>query len=444
MKKQWISGLLAVLIAIGSVVLLVTTSRAAPGRDIPAQPQTDHSDMGTVESEANVLVLQQSSVITSFAYWPISDTHKGGIRTDNNTDLLKALTPAERANFLKQEISSDFGLRNVTGGTKYHPGIDISTNLTRGIPVVAVANGVVKIVKAGNVMGQWPKNGTKFQPSLAYITIYHPELGVCTKYQHILLAPVKVTAGNQVQAGNVIGYSGPFLACPPSCKNDPDQCTCASYKPHLHFSVIKDEPRRRCWIHHNDMENYYNPLKYYPLLNSDEPVFSPLSIRLYGQTAYSLYGGERVNQMLPLWVSVEVRSSDKDIDEVSMWATSVPYTQVQDIRSSGMPIHTFDYHAGNTKSNNTMYFDNVILDDGGKGAESFSSGFPTSTSWRSFRTSYVYPGITNPNVQSTDTFYVMVDSSWFRYQVYFTFLARDVVGNETHSPYLRTEGWSSP
>lgn len=105
-------------------------------------------------------------------------------------------------------ITSPFGPRNVTGGSKNHKGIDLRART--GDPVFAMLDGVV--TSAG---GQYNT-----------IAISHGN-GLSTKYLH--LSQIGLTPGTKVTAGQEIGKAGG------TGPKGPNQ-----YVPHLHFGLYKD------------------------------------------------------------------------------------------------------------------------------------------------------------------------------------------------------------
>ncbi|MBN1890423.1 MAG: M23 family metallopeptidase [Thermoflexales bacterium] len=425
MKKRHTSTLWAILV-MGAIALLVTASSAAApvagGATVTETAEQAVYDVTGVPS----LPIVEGSATTSFEYWPLEYPDTGLVYVDDPSVLQNVGNE-----FLLTRLNSDFGLRDVISGTKYHPGLDMATE--KGTPVVAVADGIVIEIKAGELMSKWPKEKGKFKPALAYVTIFHPELGICTKYQHIQLSPVNFNVNDNVQAGDIIAYSGPS-ACPSSCQNNPKECSCGSYGAHLHLGVIKEQPHTHCWEYSNSMVMYHNPLEFFPYLNADVPQFSELFVRLLGQTSYSQATGDNtsaiIKQSKPFWVSTEVRSDDKDIDQVSVWISDFLFQDVQDIYAYGNLVYTFDYYSGTSGQNESMYFNQAILTDGGA---SFANGTPPE------RESYVCPGSTGLGLQSNDKFYVLFDPTYWikdNNTYYLTFIARDVLGNETHSHYL--------
>ena len=112
----------------------------------------------------------------------------------------------------KTKISSNFGRRNVSVGTKNHKGIDLST--PSGSPVYAPLDGVVtkSLDTTPNACG-------------GHIRLDHGKLE--TKFCH--LSRMVVRKGQKVKRGTVIGYSG-------GGKGDPHPGT--STGPHLHYEII--------------------------------------------------------------------------------------------------------------------------------------------------------------------------------------------------------------
>ena len=120
MKKQRLVGLIAVLLAASALTFAVMIVGAKPAQETLAHPQSLVAGISSNEDIANVPVLQQSSVITQFTFWPIRDTQHGLIQTDDLSKLMQVLTPEEIDNFLLDNIESDFGFRNYPGGSTYH------------------------------------------------------------------------------------------------------------------------------------------------------------------------------------------------------------------------------------------------------------------------------------------------------------------------------------
>ncbi len=105
------------------------------------------------------------------------------------------------------EVTSNYGMRNMTLNGNYywwHNGVDFKTNI--GTPIYAVSSGTVK--EAKNNIGGYG----------LYVAIDHGKFG--TLYAH--LSKIEVTSGKNVNAGDIIGYSGN---------------TGASTGPHLHFEL---------------------------------------------------------------------------------------------------------------------------------------------------------------------------------------------------------------
>ena len=113
----------------------------------------------------------------------------------------------ERSPLDAVQVTSGFGSRVLTvNGVKYwwHNGIDLRA--ATGTPVYAVADGVVLEAK---------DNPTGYG---LYVALYHDDFG--SLYAH--LSQLLVKKGQQVKAGDIVGYSGN---------------TGASTGPHLHFEI---------------------------------------------------------------------------------------------------------------------------------------------------------------------------------------------------------------
>lgn len=95
-------------------------------------------------------------------------------------------------------------------GQGIHFGVDFAAAC--GTPVVAMGDGVVFAADAMN-FGAGPHN----------LMVDHPELGVATFYGHLLERP-QLSAGQRVEAGQIIGLSG-----------DPAE-TCVG-RPHIHIEI---------------------------------------------------------------------------------------------------------------------------------------------------------------------------------------------------------------
>ena len=99
-------------------------------------------------------------------------------------------------------VSSPFGLRDYDSAW-WHNGIDFSC--PTGTPIYAVADGKVMECKDGGTYGN-------------YIAIWHGGAG--SLYAH--LSSFVICRGDQVKAGDIIGYSG---------------TTGKTSRPHLHFEI---------------------------------------------------------------------------------------------------------------------------------------------------------------------------------------------------------------
>jgi murein DD-endopeptidase MepM/ murein hydrolase activator NlpD len=104
-------------------------------------------------------------------------------------------------------IASGFGPRTIEGSYEYHPGIDIA--VPEGTPIRAALTGVVAFTEPEASSGGYGN----------YTCIDHGG-GLSTCYAH--QSAFAVSAGQPVQQGEVIGYSG---------------CTGYCLGPHVHFEV---------------------------------------------------------------------------------------------------------------------------------------------------------------------------------------------------------------
>ena len=104
-------------------------------------------------------------------------------------------------------ISSNFGARTIEGSYEYHPGIDIA--VPEGTPIRASLSGTVAFTEPEASSGGYGN----------FTCIDHGG-GLSTCYAH--QSAFAVSAGQQVQQGEVIGYSG---------------CTGYCLGPHVHFEV---------------------------------------------------------------------------------------------------------------------------------------------------------------------------------------------------------------
>ena len=103
-------------------------------------------------------------------------------------------------------LSSPYGNRQdpFTGGSDFHPGLDISAN--QGQPVLATADGMVSLAS--------------FNGSYGNLVVIDHGYGISTKYGH--LSRFSVLSGQAVRRGDVIGYVG---------------STGRSTNPHLHYEI---------------------------------------------------------------------------------------------------------------------------------------------------------------------------------------------------------------
>lgn len=103
-------------------------------------------------------------------------------------------------------LTSSFGNRRdpFSGGSDFHPGLDISAN--HGDPVLAPATGIVSTAGMSGNYGN--------------LVVVDHGFGIVTKFGH--LARFAVTNGQQVNRGDIIGYVG---------------STGRSTSPHLHYEI---------------------------------------------------------------------------------------------------------------------------------------------------------------------------------------------------------------
>ncbi|MGM0502667.1 MAG: M23 family metallopeptidase, partial [Bacillota bacterium] len=106
-------------------------------------------------------------------------------------------------------------------GSYSHQGtLALDFKMEKGTPVTAARDGkVVKVKEDSNIGGA----SQRYNNYANYITIYHQD-GTFAKYVHLKYSGAIVTEGEEVEAGQVIGYSGN---------------TGWSQGPHLHFEVFK-------------------------------------------------------------------------------------------------------------------------------------------------------------------------------------------------------------
>lgn len=103
------------------------------------------------------------------------------------------------------KISSDFGPRNVTVGSKIHKGIDIKDNVVlsktqKGPPIYASKDGIVSEVVDGK-----SNNGSSGYGNC--VAIDHDN-NMRSKYAHLYPNTITVKLGERVKQGQIIGYMG--------------------------------------------------------------------------------------------------------------------------------------------------------------------------------------------------------------------------------------------
>jgi murein DD-endopeptidase MepM/ murein hydrolase activator NlpD len=92
-----------------------------------------------------------------------------------------------------------------------------------GTPILAARGGTVVAVRQNSNIGGW---GAKFADDANYVVIDHGD-GTSGLYMHLMLNGARVRAGDTVQTGQLIAYSGN---------------TGWTSAPHLHFMVMKTAP----------------------------------------------------------------------------------------------------------------------------------------------------------------------------------------------------------
>ncbi len=137
------------------------------------------------------------------------------VRMANDKDQMWACIPAIQpiSNKELNRMASGFGMRvhPIYKVRKLHTGCDFSA--PRGTPIYATGDGVVKLV-----LSEYGGYGKQIEIDHGY--------GYITKYAH--LDKFKVTKGQKVKRGEIIGYVGN---------------TGSSTAPHLHYEVIKDHKK---------------------------------------------------------------------------------------------------------------------------------------------------------------------------------------------------------
>jgi murein DD-endopeptidase MepM/ murein hydrolase activator NlpD len=106
-------------------------------------------------------------------------------------------------------------------GKRSHKGhYAVDWKMPEGTPVVAARGGVVLRMKSDSDMGGWDR---KYLPEANFVSIRHED-GTIGFYCHLMKDGVLVNVGQNVEAGQVLAYSGN---------------TGYSTGPHLHFSVLR-------------------------------------------------------------------------------------------------------------------------------------------------------------------------------------------------------------
>lgn len=148
------------------------------------------------------------------------DPYRGGSRKngtlsahdasdDNSSYLGVSLNPFK--------FTSRYGWRKLDGSIQWHSGIDFSKYRDYDQPIGAAYDGKV----VGLVTG-YDKDGD----TANYVAVYHPGQGITGLYYHMSKAADGLKVGDEVKAGNIIGYQGN---------------SGHSYGAHLHFQVNRGE-----------------------------------------------------------------------------------------------------------------------------------------------------------------------------------------------------------
>jgi len=132
---------------------------------------------------------------------PSGTTGSGNGGTPSNSGMIRPIASGR--------VSSEFGMRTLNGRTGHHAGVDLVTPGNPTAPILAVADGVVRVAQWHDSLG-W------------YIIVEHNIDGqrVDTLYAH--LSAMSVGVGAQVSQGQIIGNMGN---------------TGHSFGAHLHFEV---------------------------------------------------------------------------------------------------------------------------------------------------------------------------------------------------------------
>lgn len=139
-------------------------------------------------------------------------------------------------------VVSSYGMRMhpILKVRRPHYGIDIL--VSRGSPVVAPGDGVVKEVGSGGGFGK-------------YVKVQHPSTGYTTLYAHLSRVPDNIRRGRKVKRGEVVAYSGN---------------TGLSRAPHLHYEVRDDQGKAYNPIYF--FAPSMTPAKYKELLETTEKL----------------------------------------------------------------------------------------------------------------------------------------------------------------------------
>ncbi len=130
----------------------------------------------------------------------------------------------------------------VIGDSYYHMGIDAGFELGAGAEVYAIEDGIVREAKE--------------RTSFGLVVLIEHEASRVSVYGHLDPADVRVTPGDYVTAGTIIGSLG-------------SSDTNGGWEPHLHFGIHK-QPYTGVWVYYghvldaNTTKDWFDPEKYIP------------------------------------------------------------------------------------------------------------------------------------------------------------------------------------
>ncbi len=166
------------------------------------------------KSERDVLYLHKKEAVKSVTFEPYVGVTMGSVSA-KHADVFYRF-PFKKGSTVN--VSQGFN-----GKTSHKNKYAVDFAVPVGTPILAARSGIVVAAQEANTKG---RNDKKYRVYANYIIIEHNDktLG---KYYHLKHNGVSVTIGDQVQSGQLIGYSGN---------------TGYTSGPHLHFSVSKVDP----------------------------------------------------------------------------------------------------------------------------------------------------------------------------------------------------------